>query len=279
MIDPRYFQALAIPLRRGRPFTDADTAHAPPVCIVNEAFVRRYARGRDPIGLHVRVSAMDPRGPTQVEREIVGVSGQIKIDGLEEATDPPEIYVPLAQNSWFWGNFVIQTDGDPLALSASARAAIATIDKDQAITRIRPMDDLLRQATAQPRFRAQLVGLFAAIALLLAAVGIFGVLAFAVSQRTREFGIRMALGARASDVLRLVLRSGLRLMLTGIAIGLAASVTLTRFLASMLFGVEPLDPLTLTAAVILLSVVALAACLAPALRAARVHPVVALRHE
>jgi putative ABC transport system permease protein len=141
------------------------------------------------------------------------------------------------------------------------------------------MEDVLMQSTAQPRFRARLVGTFAALALLLAAVGIFGVLAFAVSQRTREFGIRMALGARATDVLGMVLRSGLRMTLTGVVIGLAASALLTRFFASLLFAVKPLDPLTFTVAAGLLSAVALAACLAPALRAARVDPAIALRQE
>src|SRR5262249_50013107 len=151
---------------------------------------------------------------------------------------------PVAQNPWFWGTFVIQTTDDPLAVAGAAKGVIARIDKGQAVSRLRTMQDVLMESTAQPRFRAQLLATFASLALLLAAVGIFGVLASAVSRRTREFGIRMALGARASDVLQLVLRSGLRLTLTGVAIGLTASALLTRFLASLLFAVKPLDPLT-----------------------------------
>jgi predicted permease len=279
MIGTRYFDALGIPLRRGRAFTDADTSRATPVCIVNEAFVRDYTRGRDPIGMRVQVSAMGARGPLAVVREIVGVSAQVKVDGLDEARDAIEIYVPIAQNSWYWGTFVIQTAGDPLAIASAAKGVVTRLDKDQAVTRVRTMEDVLMQSTSQPRFRAQLVGTFAGLALLLAAVGIFGVLAFAVSQRTREFGIRIALGARAIDVLRLVLRNGLGMTVTGVVIGLAASALLTRFFASLLFAVKPLDPLTFTLAAGLLSVVALAACLAPALRAARVDPTIALRQE
>jgi putative ABC transport system permease protein len=279
MIGPRYFDALGIPLRAGRAFTDADTIRSTPVCIVNDAFVREYARGRDPIGMHVTVSALGEKGPEDVVREIVGVSAQVKVEGLDEMKDAIEIYVPIAQNAWFWGTFVVRTDGDPIAIAGAARAVVARVDKNEAVTRVRTMDDVLMRSTAQPRFRAQLVGSFAALALLLAAVGIFGVLAFAVGQRTREFGIRMALGARATDVLRLVLGSGLRLAATGIAIGLAASALLTRSLSSLLFAVTPLDPLTFTLAAALLAAVAVAACLAPALRAARVDPAVALRQE
>jgi putative ABC transport system permease protein len=277
MIGARYFDVLGIAMKRGRAFTTSDTLASAPVCIVNEAFVRQYAHGRDPIGMQVRLEDMGK--PRPVVREIVGVSTQVKVEGLGETRDPVEIYVPLAQNAWFWGTFVIQTDGEPLALASAAKAAVARVDKDQAITRLRTMDDVLLRSTAQPRFRAQLVGVFAGLALLLAAVGIFGVLAFAVSQRTREFGIRMALGARGGDVVRLVLRSGLQLTLAGVALGLVASALLTRWMASLLFAVKPLDPVTLAMAAITLSLVALAACTAPALRAARVDPAVTLRQE
>jgi predicted permease len=277
IIGPRYFDALGIPLRRGRAFTRADTASAAPVCIVNEAFVRQYAHGRDPIGMSVRMDDMG--GPKPTVREIVGVSAQVKVDGLGETRDPVEMYVPIAQNPWFWGTFVVQTEGEPLAIASAAKAAVARVDKDQAITRVRTMDDVLMRSTAQPRFRAQLVGAFAGLALLLAAVGIFGVLAFAVSQRTREFGIRMALGARGGDVLRLVLGNGLQLTLIGVTIGLAASALVTRWIASLLFAVKPLDPLTFAIAAGTLGLVALAACTAPALRAARVDPAVTLRQE
>jgi putative ABC transport system permease protein len=279
IIGTRYFAALGIPLRRGRAFTEADSTTSTPVCIVNDAFVREHLHGRDPIGMRVQVSAMGMKGPVEVVREIVGVSAQVKVEDLGEKQDAVEIYVPVAQNSWFWGTFVVQTAGDPAAVASAAKAVVARVDKNQAVTRVQTMTDVLMRSTAQPRFRAQLVGAFAGLALLLAAVGIFGVLAFAVSQRTREFGIRMALGARASDVLRLVLRSGLTLTLLGVAIGLAASAVLTRGLASLLFAVKPFDPLTFAIAATVLAAVALAACAAPALRAARVDPAIALRQE
>jgi putative ABC transport system permease protein len=279
IVGGRYFQALGIPLQRGRTFNDFDTPSSAPVCIVNDAFVRQYARGRDPIGLHVEVNAMGMGGPEKAVREIVGVSRQVKVDALDERKDAIENYVPIAQNPWFWATFVVQTDGDPTAIAPAARAAVSRVDKDQAVTRVRTMQEVFLRSTAQPRFRAELVGTFAMLALLLAAVGIFGVLAFAVSQRTREFGIRMALGARGGDVLRLVLNSGLKLTLIGIAIGLGAAALLTRSLGSLLFAVTPLDPLTFAIATITLATVAIAACAAPALRAARVDPAVTLRQE
>ena len=159
------------------------------------------------------------------------------------------------------------------------KAAVAKIDKDQPVTRVRTMEEVAADTIAQPRFRAELIGSFAALALVLAAVGIFGVLAFSVSQRTREFGIRMALGARASSVLGLVLASGFRIILAGIAVGIAGATVLTRFLGTLLYGVKPTDPLTFVATPALLAAVALIACAAPAWRATRVDPAVALRQE
>lgn len=164
-------------------------------------------------------------------------------------------------------------------MTQAVKAAIARVDKNQAVTRIRSMDEVVNESVAQPRFRAELVGTFAALALVLAAVGIFGVIAFSVSQRLREFGIRMALGATASDVLRLVVMGGLKITAAGIAIGLAGSAWLTQSIASLLYGVKPMDPVTFLAAPAVLAVVALIASAAPAWRAARVDPAVALRIE
>ena len=166
-----------------------------------------------------------------------------------------------------------------MALAPAVKAAIARVDKEQAVTRVRTMEEVAAQSMAQPRFRAQLVGTFGALALVLAAVGIFGVLAFSVSRRTREFGIRMALGARSADVLRMVAGNGLRIAFTGIAIGLAGAAALTRSLAALLYGVKAADPVTFLAAPLVLAVVALAACAAPAWRASRVDPAEALRQE
>jgi putative ABC transport system permease protein len=274
-----YFDTLGIPILSGRPFTEQDTASTTPVCIVNQEFVRKYVSGRDPIGMHVTVQAMDPRGPMPVTREIVGVSHQVKVEGLGQTDSSVEIYVPITQNPWYSASISIRASGDPLALAQAIKAAITRVDKDQPVTQIRTMQQIAEGTIAQPKCRAQLVGVFAAVAIALACIGIFGVLAFSVSQRTREFGIRMALGARGGDVLKLVLGGGVKITAAGILLGLAAAAGLTRSLESRLFGVKPLDPITFLAAPVALATVALAACAMPALRAARVDPASVLRQE
>ncbi len=279
MVSASYFATLGIPLLRGRAFTERDTLASTPVCIVNEEMARRYFKGQEPIGALVSVQAMTAGGPKPVVRQIVGVSHQVKVEGLSEKENNLEIYVPIAQNSWYWAAVAVRTANDPMSLAPAVKSAIARVDKDQPVTRIRTMDEVAAESIAQPRFRAQLVAAFAALAMLLASVGVFGVLAFSVGQRTREFGIRMALGASTGDVLRLVLRSGLKIIATGLGIGLMATLALTQSLQSVLFGVEPIDPLTFAAAAGTLIIVAMTACAIPALRAARVDPASALRQE
>jgi putative ABC transport system permease protein len=278
MVGPRYFEVLGIQILKGRAFTDRDTAAVAPVCIINEQLMRRYFKDRDPIGALLSVAAMDPGGPKPVVRQVVGVIRQVKVEGPEKE-DVVEIYVPLEQNAWYSATLAVKTDGLPMSFLPAVKAAIAGVDKDQAVTRVRTMDDVASQAVARPRFRAELISIFAALALTLAAVGVFGVLAFDVHQRTRELGIRTALGARPLDLLRLVLRSGLEIAGFGMGIGLVAVAILSRFLRALLFGVAPIDPVTLGATATVLVLTALAACAAPALRAARVDPAVALRHE
>ena len=279
MIGSRYFETLGIPLVRGRAFTERDTAATTPVCIVNEEFVRRHLRNTEPIGARVSVQSMDLRGPTPVVREIVGVIHQVKVEGPGEKENNVEIYVPIAQNAWFSASIAVQTAGDPMALLPAVKAAIAKIDPDQPLTQVRTMEDVASEAVARPRFRAQLIGAFAVLALALAAAGVCGVLACAVGQRVREFGIRRALGAQVSDILGLVLAGGARMLTVGVVVGLAAAAGLTRSLASLLYGVQPLDPISFVTAPAILSVVALIACAAPAWRAARVDPSVALRQD
>ncbi len=274
----RFFETLGIPLVKGRAFQSADTASSPQVCIVSEAFVRRYARGRDPLQLRVQVDAMGPKGPTPVVRQIVGVARQVREMPGAESTDV-QIYVPLAQNAWYWSSLVVQTAGAPALALGSVKSAIGRVDKAQAVMHVRTIDEVASEATSRPRFRAQLVGVLATVAMLLAAVGIAGVLAFSVQQRTRELGIRMALGARALDILRLVLGDGLRLTSIGVLAGLAGAAALSRFLESLLFGVKTLDTFTFVAAPLVFALAALIACGAPALRAARGEPATALRHE
>jgi putative ABC transport system permease protein len=279
IVNTGYFRTLGIAMVRGRAFSDTDDAGHQPVCIVNEELARRYLAGQDPIGSIVNVEAMDPGGPKPVERVVVGVSHQVKIDGLVEKELPPEIYVPIAQNPWFASSIAVRTAGEPMAMLHAVKTAVARVDSMLPVTEVRTMDQVVDEAVAQPRFRAELVGAFAVLAELLAAVGVFGVLAFSVAQRTREFGIRMALGAQSRDVLRLVLRDALRIVAAGVVAGLAAAAMLTRFLASLLYTVGPRDTATFAATALVLTVTALAACTVPALRAARVDPAVTPRDE
>ena len=279
IVGPEYFAVLGIPILRGRAFSERDLVSAPPICIVNEEFVRRYFARRDPIGARVGVSAMDPAGPRTVVREIVGVSRQVKVEGPGEKQSALEIYVPVAQNPWYGASIAVKTAGDPAALAPSVRAAIARVDAELPVTRMRTMDEVAAESIAEPRFRAELVGLFALLALALAAAGVFGVLAFGVNQRRREFGIRLALGARRTDVARLVAASAVRIAAAGVAAGTMTAAALGRFLTGLLFGVQPLDPVALAAPALLLLAVALVACAAPAVRAVRVDPAASLRVE
>jgi len=279
MVSSGYFRALGIDIVRGRMFDERDSETSAPVCIVDEEFVRRHANGRDPIGLHVTVPTMEIQGPSKdVDREIVGVVRQVAVN-VGERNRLLEIYIPQSQNAWFSASLVVRTAADPMSVLPGVRAAIARVDKDLPISGVRTMDDVAAEATSQPRFRAELVGIFALLALAVAAIGIFAVLAFIVRQRAREFGIRRALGARSSDVLGLVLRQAASMTVAGIAIGLIASALLTRFLAALLFGVRPIDPMTFGATAAILASAALVACATPAWRATRVDPAIALRQE
>ena len=279
IVSAGYFRTLGIDVVRGRPFNEHDTAQTQQVCIVNEEFVRRHLQGREPIGMLLDVQSMDMKGgPTPVTREIVGVSRQVA-EQAGEKERAVEIYVPIVQNPWFSASIAVRTAGEPMSFLPAVKAAIARIDKDQPLTRVRTMEDVAAEATTQPRFRAELVGVFAALALVLAAVGIFGALAFSVGQRAREFGIRVALGARTNDVLRLVLGGALKMTGAGVAIGLVAAALLTRFLGTLLFAVQPTDPVTFAATAGVLAAAALIACALPAWRATRVDPAVTLRQE
>jgi len=279
IVSASYFRTLGIDLAKGRSFEAHDTGQSKQVCIVNEEFVRRYLNGREPIGMVVAVQNMAMSGNSEgIPREIVGVSQQVA-EAAGEKERAVEIYVPIAQNPWFSASLSVQTAGEPLAFLPAVKAAMARVDKDQPLTRVRTMEEVAAEATSQPRFRAELVGAFAVLALLLAAVGIFGVLAYSVGQRAREFGIRVALGARSHDVLRLVLGGALKMTGAGVAIGLLAAALMTRLLDTLLFGVQPTDPATFVGTAAVLAVSALLACALPAWRATRVDPAITLRQE
>jgi putative ABC transport system permease protein len=285
MVSPSYFETLDIPIVEGRAFADTDTSDAVQVCIVSEAFVRRYLGGRNPIGMRVVVPrilfAGDPsraNTPPPV-REIVGVARQVKL--IPHEIEPvPQLYVPIAQNSWYMATIIVRpSSGEAAALLPTVRAAMSRVDKEQAVARVRTIDVVASEATARPRFRAVLVGTFAALALILAMVGVFGVLAYSVQTRMREFGVRIALGASAGNVLRLVFSSAARLTMTGLVIGLALAAVLSRWLATLVYPVPPLDPVTFCFVPIVLMVTAAIAVAAPAIRAMRVDPVEAFRAE
>ena len=278
MIGPGYFDVLGVPLRRGRTFTPQDSGNTPQVCIVNEEFARRHFAGREALGAHIIVPSIE-LPPRRVTREIVGVIGQIKTRPDEPLDSALEVYVPLAQNTTNFATLVVRATANPMTLMPSIQEAIARLDRAQAVSRVRTMEDIATEATARPRFRAQLVGVFAAFAVVLAFVGTFSVLTFMVQQRTREFSLRRALGATTGDVLRLVFGNGARIIIVGISTGLALSAVLVRSLTGLLFGVAPLDPMTFVAAPAGLAVAALLACVAPAVRALRADPAVTLREQ
>jgi putative ABC transport system permease protein len=284
MVSPSYFETLEIPIVKGRAFADTDTSDGVQVCIVSEAFVRRYLGGREPIGMRLvvpRISFAGAPSPasTPPVREIVGVARQVKVSPIETAP-VPQLYVPIAQNAWYMATIIVRPSSGPAdALLPSVRAAIARVDKEQAVARVRTIDVVAAEATARPRFRAVLVGTFAALALILAMVGVFGVLAYSVQQRMREFGVRIAMGARALDVVRLVFGSAARMTAIGLATGLIAAGVLSRWVATLVYPIAPLDPVTFAAVPLVLVVTAAIAVAAPALRAMRVDPVVAFRSE
>jgi putative ABC transport system permease protein len=270
LVGSRYFDAVGIRLARGRAFDDRDTASSAKVCIINEEFARRYFGDRDPLA-----ASIDTLGePWQV----VGVIRQVKVEGpADQGT--LEIYVPYTQSEAEGMALAVRTSADPLAMIKPVVAAIGRVDKDLALTDIQTLDDIASLSVVRPRFRAVLAASFSFAALSLAALGVYGVLAFAVNQRVKEFGIRLALGATGASLLRLVLRDGLRIAIAGLAAGLAVAAALARLLTRFLFNISPLDPLTFTTASILLAVIALVACIVPAHRAMVVDPIMALRDE
>ena len=271
---PDYFTTMQIPIVKGRNSTDQDKAGAPPVVIVNETLARKYWPDQEAIGKRIRFDGPIESAPWM---EVVGVSKDVRHELTIEVT--PEYYTPHAQDGWRSMVLVARTHVDPVSLAGSIRQDVWAIDKDQPVFDVRTMQEVRSLSVGLQQFNSVMIGIFAAVALLLASIGIYGVMAFAVTQRTQEIGIRMALGARKADVLKMVVGNGMKLAFLGLAIGLVASWLLTRFISSLLFGVEPTDPLTFGAVSVCLLVAALLACYLPARRATKVDPLEALRYE
>ena len=271
-VSPGYFETVQTPLLSGRVFTEKDIAGGQNVAIVNQTTAKRYWPNQNPIGKHLANSR------DMIQREIVGVVSDVKFGGLS-AANTEEMYLPMAQAPWPTMTLVVRSSSNPQPLVTAVRAKIADSDPDLPVTGILSMENVIATSVAQPRIIMQFVGVFAGFALLLAAIGIYGVMAYTVSARKQEMGIRVALGARPADILRLVVGQGMRMTLIGVALGVVVSLALTRLLASLLFGVQATDPLVFAAAALVLVGVAFLACYLPARRATRVDPIVVLRYE
>ncbi|MGA6959130.1 MAG: ABC transporter permease [Candidatus Acidiferrales bacterium] len=284
LTDPGYLQAMEIPLHRGRFFTSADNEHSPAVVVIDESFAREYFPNEDPIGKRIHVGIMD------TAPEIVGVVGHVKHWGLDvdgDAKHPiiAQAYIPFMQiPDKFWSGppqteVVLRTQGSPAAMVPAVREAIEKLNGENVIFETKSLEKIVADSLAARQFSMILLSVFAALALLLSSIGIYGVISYVVGQRTHEIGIRIALGAQRSDVLRLMLGEGMKMALVGVAIGAVVALGLTHLMVKMLFGVSATDPLTFAAVSVVLSALALVACYVPARRAMRVDPIVALRYE
>jgi predicted permease len=272
--DADYFRTMGIPLLAGREFTEADNSTARRVMVINQTMARQYWPNDNPIGQHVTMKDWGP----PLTGEIVGVVGDVRTNGLDEAVGPM-IYWPHFQFPELFNTIVVRSDGEPSRLLPAVKAAVWAVNKNQAISKMETMAQVLSESLARRRLYMILLGVFAGAALLVAGVGVYGMLTYSVNQRIREMGIRIAIGAERGDVLRLVLGHGAKVALLGIVIGIAAALGLTRLMKSLLFGVSATDPLTFAGVASLLTLVALGASFLPARRAMRVDPMVALRHE
>ena len=273
-VSPGYFAALRVPIAAGRDFTAADDDNAPPVGIANESLVKMMWPNENPIGKKM------PNGFTKKEVTIVGVVKDVRFSGLDQAPRA-ELFVPYAQRPFGWLRLAVRVkgQGDPMALAAAVNQQLRAVDSELTLDKARTLDEVLRTSTAERNFYMLMLTLFSALALLLAAVGVFGVISYAVTQRTHEIGVRIALGADAAQIVRMVLRKGLAPAVAGLVVGLASAAALNRVLRNLLFGVSGTDPLTFAAVALVLVAAAIAACYVPARRASQVDPMRALRYE
>jgi putative ABC transport system permease protein len=274
-VSTNYFESMGIPIRHGRAFADSDNGNAPGVAVVNEMAARRFWPNQEPIGKRFKRGKIDSQNPWMT---VVGVVDPVSHTALQVASQP-EVYLPFQQNPGLNLTLVARTTSDPKAFAGAVRREVSALDKDLPVSNMKFMDEIIGKSVAQPRVYALLLGIFAGLALILASIGIYGVMSYSVTQRIHEIGIRMALGARPIDVLKLIVRQGLVLALIGVFLGVIASLALTRVLASQLYGVTPTDPVTFTTISVLLILVAVIACSIPAMRATKVDPMIAVRHE
>jgi putative ABC transport system permease protein len=271
-VTPSYFRAIGVPLVAGRAFDERDGPESR-VLLVNETFARKYFPNEDPLGKHITLN-WDPK----VSDEIVGVVGDVRETSLEREPNPA-IYWPHSREAYQFMNLVVRTSFEPTQIAATLQKEIRALDPDQPVADVRTLDAVVGKSIARPRFNTLLLTIFAGVALVLASVGLYGVMNYSATQRTRELGIRMALGATQADIMRLVVGNGMALTLAGIVLGVVASWALTRIMANLLFGVTATDLPTFISVSALLAAVAFIANYIPARKATRVNPVVALRYE
>jgi predicted permease len=275
-VTPGFFEVMHIPLKRGRLLTLQDGEQGHRGVLISEEAARRYWPGEDPLGRTIQIGMSFGNG--EMGGQVVGVVGNVRHQGM--ATEPfPEVYIPFGQARANDMSLVVRTAGEPLVLAASVRAEVRALDKNLPVAHVRTLEAILGDAVAQPRFLMALVATFAGLALVLAAMGLYGVVTFAVSQRTRELGIRMALGADARSVLRLVIGQYLQLTAMGVALGLGLAFVASRLLAGLLYSVQAADPWAYAGVTVVLVSVAFVASFLPAYRATRIDPVIALRHD
>jgi predicted permease len=283
LVDAKFFETIEASMQRGRNLTEQDNASAPKVAVVNQAFARRFFPDGDPVGNRLFVGQdSNPQNVPSPERliEIVGVVRDAKY-GEQREEIAPIIFFPAIQNPRGMEPmaFAVRTAGDPFTMIPAIREAVSQIDRNLPLARFTTLNAQAEERLVQERLFARLTTFLGLLALLLAGIGLYGVMAYSVIQRTREIGVRVALGARAADVLRLFIRQGMALVVIGVAVGLAGAFALTRLVSSFLFGVSPTDPATFAGVELLLALIALFACWLPARRAAKVDPIRALRHE
>ena len=276
---PAYFATIALPLKEGRWFTDQDSKDSPRVALINEAAAREFWPNETPIGKRITVGVESPKAGDWVT--IVGIVGDMHHRELASASEP-QVYLPHLQETSGLMHLVVHTREHSLSLASLAsdvREAIRSVDKDQAVSNLEPMDRVLVESLGQPRFNTFLLDVFGLLALTLTIVGIYGVISYSVTQRRQEIGIRLALGAQRSDILKLVIGQGMAPIVCGMAIGLAAALALTRVMSGLLFEISATDPATFVGVAFLLGSVAVLACYIPARRATKLDPLTTLRHE